>query len=56
MDYDKRTLKAIGKILKMNKMGIIEDSKTDPLYSVWVYKGEIRSLLEGKMPEEWYWY
>ncbi len=57
MEYDKDTLRKIGKILKMNQMGTIPSSEEgkfpNPLLSVWIYKDEIESLCKGDMPEEW---
>jgi len=58
MKYDAKTLKKIGMILNMNKMGTvpsIEDKPPapNPLYSVWIYKDEIDALLKGELPEDW---
>ena len=49
---DKRTLKAIGKMLWDNKMDKVSDSNCpNPLYSVWIYKDEIQELKKGRLPD-----
>jgi len=57
MKHKPGTLRKIGKILNMNKMGTIpageEVKYPNPLYSVWIYKDEIQSLVKGEMPEDW---
>ena len=57
MQYDRKTMKAIGVILNMNKMDTVprgeEGKYPNPLYSVWIYKDEIKSLQQGRMPESW---
>lgn len=57
MKYDRATLKAIGRILNMNKMGTVppEDKGKvpNPLYNVRIYKDEIEDCQHGRMPEGW---
>ena len=57
MEYDSKTLRKVGKILNVHKMGTIpsgEEKKVpNPLWSVGVYDDEIEDLLKGELPEDW---